>query len=829
MAKRMGFWRRSVRRLFWPLFSFERQFMGPDTVGNYSRDYSWAANQLGHATLGLATAFLFVWLIDHIADGLAVMGDAWRLMDDASKSSFARLWTSIQALFGSDQAFNIILALAFLTIGLAAVCLIGWRLLQRIGDTKGLGGFREHPWRVIGFGFSRLLLVTGLIAGGYATYLALHQAFSANIKLHVEQFAQASAIAAVTLTLAALSALQSRNPVLTALSWTVLLAAALMALDPEILHYAGGAADPYLTWRQGFTPHDYSNATALGGWLKTATEAANGNAAPMVADMLGVETTFYARQLIFGALAVVFVLGAFIIAIAYLRDLRARIYPLLMVALYLFCLFGPDALATVDPAEGDVQKQLQELQAWRVAAAAFLASLAVWWVKEFGNDLHKVRVHVESAQRQRVENCFPLARNGVSREQDERAPMQEYKDDALADALTDGLFYLCGAAIAAAILHNGFIDPTVTRGAAPWLSPEPSEPLLWRYLPETLAAILFVIVYIWVGYSWTRRNIALDSIRVLEANRFALIESAIDVVTLKGLRPNKNDPEPTVHAVPIDEAGPSDPVAAFDVVSGRPAGRNATPCAAFGALRAFSRNELHVLDGQSARPVRHLIIAGRFGSGRTKLGNAMASETVLCHLPPFGRPPAEKAAEPRNARFFSLRNILDRDVHDRDVFEDGLGKPDMFVINDADPFTMQGLEAFNALKDNPDKRLKVEEGLQLEPTMGPERGWADMRAVRRMILENALKNLMVDPYDQTVWLIDAKVERPVGADEDWEPSLPASVEAYREDLAYSLAARLGPLSTVPRFADVDFRDFEAQEILITVALIARRIESPAPE
>lgn len=51
----------------WVRKIFAREFGTSDVQSNYSRLYSWMANQLGHMTLGLATVLMFFWIADTIS------------------------------------------------------------------------------------------------------------------------------------------------------------------------------------------------------------------------------------------------------------------------------------------------------------------------------------------------------------------------------------------------------------------------------------------------------------------------------------------------------------------------------------------------------------------------------------------------------------------------------------------------------------------------------------------------------------------------------------------------------------------------------------------
>lgn len=58
---RIGKW---WRDFFWLRDIFALEFGTSDVQSNYSRVYAWMANQLGHMTLGLAVALLFVWIVE---------------------------------------------------------------------------------------------------------------------------------------------------------------------------------------------------------------------------------------------------------------------------------------------------------------------------------------------------------------------------------------------------------------------------------------------------------------------------------------------------------------------------------------------------------------------------------------------------------------------------------------------------------------------------------------------------------------------------------------------------------------------------------------------
>ena len=69
------------KTLFWVKDVFAAEFGNSDVQSNYSRLYAWMANQLGHMTLGLATALAYIWIYETLHDLAAydsgVVGAGW--------------------------------------------------------------------------------------------------------------------------------------------------------------------------------------------------------------------------------------------------------------------------------------------------------------------------------------------------------------------------------------------------------------------------------------------------------------------------------------------------------------------------------------------------------------------------------------------------------------------------------------------------------------------------------------------------------------------------------------------------------------------------------
>ncbi len=59
----------------WIAAIFAREFGYSDVQSNYSRVYSWMANQLGHMTLGLGSSLLFAWIVDTVSGAARLLAD----------------------------------------------------------------------------------------------------------------------------------------------------------------------------------------------------------------------------------------------------------------------------------------------------------------------------------------------------------------------------------------------------------------------------------------------------------------------------------------------------------------------------------------------------------------------------------------------------------------------------------------------------------------------------------------------------------------------------------------------------------------------------------
>ena len=67
--------------VFWPMRFFRNEFGVSDVRSNYSRVYSWLANQLGHVTLGLVSSLLFFWIVTLVESFASILCDSLTAID----------------------------------------------------------------------------------------------------------------------------------------------------------------------------------------------------------------------------------------------------------------------------------------------------------------------------------------------------------------------------------------------------------------------------------------------------------------------------------------------------------------------------------------------------------------------------------------------------------------------------------------------------------------------------------------------------------------------------------------------------------------------------
>jgi hypothetical protein len=207
---------------------------------------------------------------------------------------------------------------------------------------------------------------------------------------------------------------------------------------------------------------------------------------------------------------------------------------------------------------------------WAAPVAGAMASMALWWVKEFGSDLPNVAAELRRA-------CDDRRLQGAC-----AAPPEMtlgYWRDGEWDCRTDGLFYFAGAWIGAGLLSS---SATLTADGAAGA---------WRSGAEIIGLLLFVAIFLLLGRNWARRQQAIDMTGAPRASRLALFGSRLTLAVQDG---GTWRCEPT----------------------------------ALRTLHAFAT----ALPTDGA-PFDHLVIVGAPGSGKSVLGHALATEAALVGLP----------------------------------------------------------------------------------------------------------------------------------------------------------------------------------------------------
>ncbi|MCI4666063.1 MAG: hypothetical protein MRY74_15210 [Neomegalonema sp.] len=719
------------RHWLWPLLNLNTRFLNSDFLANYSRGYVWAANQLGHFTLGLIVAMGYFWFADTLYRAFSSIGGA------RYGGGLARMtsWSDVSvAIFAITVTIGIVASLAVLiwriTCKPRRYAAMAVERQKRIDEAHAFGLtvppeefelLRITKRRLNGELAERAGLYLGLtlFLGGAAVILMA--SFGQNVRGAFEWRAYAGSVLVTTFFFATLAALLSQSAHYTLMSWTVLAAAALM-------------------------------------WEPRTTDAAGVPVAlPIQAPELLSPLT---DQPLLAALAALFVV---LLAFTRLRDSYGRAPWRIILVISIFFLVG--ALAP-DP------------ETRRAVAAAF-ASLGVWWVKEFGSDLPTVEAELQNAHYARVVNGVSKI-NGVRHAEDYAKVRAECYDDTLCDARTDGLFYLAGTAMAIGLLMAPRIIDNETA----------------RIVPAFLAAILFLVVYWWVGWWWIRRAIALDRVLVVASQRFAMIESAVMTRIMVGDMEYNPAPQPETPAGPMQR------------------------------LHAFARNELKVGD----TPVQHMVICGQFGSGRSPLGHALACEAALSNAPPWSAAPERRGRGPmRWARYISLRGVFERYVfgtrskaQDEELIS-RIGAPDLFVIDQADAFAMETIEAYRlwGAQNASANSSGVVFDLQNAATRAPSSIVGGPGSARSRLLGTVMQLLHVDlaptehnvaAEDQTAWITFADVAPPEPG-ERWEPEIPPMARQFAIDLAFALEER----------SDGALR---AEEIPIAIVIVGRPYRRP---
>lgn len=249
-----------------------------------------------------------------------------------------------------------------------------------------------------------------------------------------------------------------------------------------------------------------------------------------------------------------------------------------------------------------------------VALGFAIASMAVWAAKEFGSDMPKVRLEIEAARKARIAEVLPKIDTDMER---------DYAKHGVRDTVTDASFYAAGAYIGI-----GFpVDP--------WFILHNEAELIglgWASEIEIVGAVIFILIFLALGRNWAYRQEAVDLTGSFRANRLALFWGWLEV---RG--------------------------------AGKPLNLR--------ALQEFAKGET-CLEAKSpnldllSKGVKHLIVIGPSGGGRSPLGAAIATEAALCDLrsEPFHTPPprrgsaAQQGRVRRTARYLKMSTL--RWTHD---------------------------------------------------------------------------------------------------------------------------------------------------------------------
>ncbi len=441
----------------WLTRIFEAEFGFSDVQSNYSRTYAWMANQLGHMTLGMATVFFFVWIAD-------------------TMSSFAGLFAgcgcwpsmemageaSVAEMIGYVLLDVLLVLLNHLLLVLVALLLIAATIGLLVHGAKNKGAFVSEKERSF---YTPLPPVASQV--GNAVVLIL--------------------LVAGTLTLVNSLAFKD-NPQQEAevyLHWLgvvfaiAVVAAAVLKLCREMYHFI------------------FAMVSVFGAlWIAT-----HGFGQP--------EAVRKTVSVMLSAHFFIFPLYALCLS----RNARERLernewrVQILTITL----LAGAFAYATIAGLE----------EGWRMPVAGAIASLAIWWVKEFGSDLPNVYKEIYDAARKRPGNLLGTC----------RMVEREYADDARMDARTDGMFYFAGAWIGAGVVSS---VPVLTDS-------------VWASGSELLGFGVFLLVFIGMGETWAFRQQALDFMGADKASRLAVFHAALRLT----IDPKPGEPT-EYHDEPLD-------------------------------------------------------------------------------------------------------------------------------------------------------------------------------------------------------------------------------------------------------------------------------------
>lgn len=501
----------------WIINLLEKEFGFSDVLSNYSRTYSWMANQLGHMTLGLATTFLLIWLTQTVSIVPELQAQDWVLAV-----------VTIIAVGG-------ILRYELYTPARVAIgCVI-----FVVGIIVFMSTEIVEPALLLGIFDVLIAVVTLAIGGGIALllYWCGKKLVRSLQKIRERPMPVAWPTKDGIVKMAFYDIYERENPLTsirdlsTSLGyWVVGAVIAVVAVALGIMH----------------TIELWPSEAAKGG----AVAGAEGEDALRLVSVLCVMTLAnlivlcLAEDGRFGLLGVqAVVAGGFVATDGfYLRTSNEGLHESLLAiaaALFtgtvIFALFGGGARQRQDENWLWSGRSFLSLTAaflsmmfytafhdtidpnWGGPIGAAIAAVAIWWTKEFGSDLPNVRNDIVTAQ------ALRRRQGGSSTDPTIRDREAEYVDDATQDVRTDSAFYLAGAYIAVGVLVEA---PSVGAG-----SEQASQG--WLSDVEIIGLLLFVLVFLALGRNWAYRQNAIDMLGAGRANRLALVTRPI--MTLSGV------------------------------------------------------------------------------------------------------------------------------------------------------------------------------------------------------------------------------------------------------------------------------------------------------
>lgn len=483
----------------WITKIFKDEFGFSDLRSNYSRTYSWMANQLGHMTLGLALVLFYFW-IDATLRSAAHSLDASPWFPGSGVVIGAVIVASVLLVrwmlggrslwpYKNDILVLIMMSAVFLILPLLMVKLIACEIVSGTSAAPGGIDITQCPRAEV---MNAVLLQ---IACAVAALGALALTWMVASKPHPKAWVEAKSkrlpyfwpllrpLRRVFLCLV-------WAPFAWALvvTWSMDLGDRAEILGPVSASTIFGLAVLVLCkdWRVAVIG-------LFGIWISMLTAMGAPIAAPLLADLNYADYAIW----IGGTLTLTMIALMVVKAPSHSNTRFDRVF-YLMVAIVL-------GFWTYSVLSGDLSKD------WRVQIAGSIASMCVWLVKEFGSDLPNVYEELLAASARRSPNVAD----------DGRLLENSYIETAQWDARTDGSFYLAGALIGAGVLSGGAM---ITTGDG-----------AWTVGAEILGLLIFGLIFIAGGRNWAYRQKAIDISGASRGNLLAVLDFTAELQAFDGM------------------------------------------------------------------------------------------------------------------------------------------------------------------------------------------------------------------------------------------------------------------------------------------------------